>query len=197
MPFTREFIRKAAKESGVEIPKELEDALVNEHISTRDAYATTQVEKYKTENPHADPTPVKDTQEYKELKADFDNYKKTQDAKESHLAKEKAVRAYFESKGIKGSHLTLAMRGCKDEVGAVELDGDNIKDTAALDALISGDFADLVSTEEKGGASTKTPPPAGGTGKMSREDIVKIKDPVERREAIAANMEIFSKGNDA
>ena len=33
MAFTREFIRSTAKESGVEIPKELEDALINEHLS--------------------------------------------------------------------------------------------------------------------------------------------------------------------
>lgn len=35
MAFTREFVRTAAKQSGVELPKELEDALINEHISTR------------------------------------------------------------------------------------------------------------------------------------------------------------------
>ena len=43
MAFTREFLRKAAKESSVEIPKELEDVLVQEHISARDAYAGEQV----------------------------------------------------------------------------------------------------------------------------------------------------------
>lgn len=45
MAFTREFLRKAAKESGVEIPKELEDVLVQEHISARDVYAGEQVKK--------------------------------------------------------------------------------------------------------------------------------------------------------
>ena len=43
MAFTRATIRNLAKESGVEIPKELEDALVSEHLNARNAYAEEQV----------------------------------------------------------------------------------------------------------------------------------------------------------
>ena len=43
MAFTREFIRKAAKECGLDIPKEFENALVDEHLSARDTYAEAQV----------------------------------------------------------------------------------------------------------------------------------------------------------
>ena len=43
MAFTRATIRSLAKESGVEIPKELEDALVSEHLNARNAYAEEQV----------------------------------------------------------------------------------------------------------------------------------------------------------
>ena len=39
MAFTRSTIRSLAKESGVEIPKEFEDALVAEHLTARYAYA--------------------------------------------------------------------------------------------------------------------------------------------------------------
>lgn len=45
MAFTREFVRNVAKESGVEIPKELEDALVQEHLSSRNAYAEKKVQE--------------------------------------------------------------------------------------------------------------------------------------------------------
>ena len=37
MAFTRSTIRSLAKESGVEIPKEFEDALVSEHMTTKNA----------------------------------------------------------------------------------------------------------------------------------------------------------------
>ena len=43
MAFTRSTIRNLAKDSGVELPKELEDALVSEHLTARDAYAEEQV----------------------------------------------------------------------------------------------------------------------------------------------------------
>lgn len=38
MAFTREFVRTAAKQSGVELPKELEDALMQEHISEKEEH---------------------------------------------------------------------------------------------------------------------------------------------------------------
>ena len=44
MAFTRQIIRDLAMESGIEIPKELADALVSAHMATRDAYAEEQVQ---------------------------------------------------------------------------------------------------------------------------------------------------------
>lgn len=76
----------------------------------------------------------------------FEAYKAEQTGKEARAAKEKAVRAYYEGKGIKGANLDIAMRGSGAEIDAVELDGENIKDAAALDALIDGTYAGLVST---------------------------------------------------
>ena len=77
---------------------------------------------------------------------------------ETKAAKEKAVKAYFEGKNITGANLDIAMRGCRDEIGAIELDGDKIKDTAALDALVNGTFAGLVVTKTVQGAQTANPP---------------------------------------
>ena len=167
MAFTREFIRKAAKESGVELPKELEDALVQEHLSARDAYAAGQVKTALEENKQ-DPAPaVKDTQEYKDLKKEFEDYKDGITAKEAKAAKETAVRAYYESKGITGKALEVAMRGSGAEIDEVEIAEDGkIKDSKALDALVAGDFSGLVSTTTTKGAETATPPAGGGsTGK--------------------------------
>lgn len=163
MAFTREFIRKAAKESGVELPKELEDALVQEHLSARDAYAAGQVKTALEENKQ-DPAPaVKDTQEYKDLKKEFEDYKDGITAKEAKAAKETAVRAYYEGKGITGKALEVAMRGSGAEIEAVELEGGKIKDSKALDALVAGDFSGLVSTTTTKGAETATPPAGGGS----------------------------------
>lgn len=114
-------------------------------------------------------------------------------SKETRAAKEAAVKAYYEGKGITGDNLTIAMMGSGEAIEKLELDGGKIKDAAALDALVGGTFAKLVSTTTTEGLKTQTPPKNGG-GKMTREEIVKIQDPVERRAAIRDNMELFEKG---
>ena len=129
---------------------------------------------------------------YEAEKKAFADYKADQTAKETKAAKEKAVKAYFEGKNITGANLDIAMRGCRDEIGAIELDGDKIKDTAALDALVSGTFAGLVVTKSVHGAQTANPPANnGGKNYKTKEEILAIKDRAERQNAIAENHEMF------
>lgn len=130
----------------------------------------------------------------KERKA-FEDYKADITAKETKAAKEKAVRAYFESKNITGANLDLAMRGCGEEMAALEMDGDKIKDTKSLDALIGGTYKSLVSTTQIKGANPATPPGSTGNGAMTKDQIMQIKDRAERRAAIAANINLFENTN--
>ena len=129
---------------------------------------------------------------YEKEHNDFEAYKKGVTEKETKAAKEKAVKAYFEGKNITGANLDIAMRGCRDEIGAIELDGDKIKDTAALDALVSGTFAGLVVTKSVQGAQTANPPANnGGKSYKTKAEILAIKDRTERQTAIAENHEMF------
>ena len=109
--------------------------------------------------------------EYDKLKGEFDKYKKDVTEKEIAAAKTKAGRAYFESKGIKGGNLEIAMRGAKDEISALELDGDKIKDTKALDALIAGDYKGLIVSESTKGADPVNPPAGGGSVFKTKAEI--------------------------
>ena len=130
---------------------------------------------------------------YEKVKKDFDDYKADVTAKETKAAKEKAVRAYFEGKKITGGNLNIAMRGAKDEINGLELDADGkSKDTAALDALVGGEFAGLVVTTTTKGANTSTPPAGNGNGgKMTKAEIMKITDTAARQKAIAENLSEF------
>lgn len=105
------------------------------------------------------------------VKKEFDDYKAGITAKETKAAKEKAVRAYYEGKKITGDNLAIAMRGSGAEIDGIELDGDKIKDTAALDALVSGAFAKLVSTTTVTGATTATPPAQTPPKTFTRDEI--------------------------
>lgn len=136
---------------------------------------------------------------YEAEKKAFADYKADQTAKETKAAKEKAVKAYFEGKNITGANLDIAMRGCRDEIGAIELDGDKIKDTAALDALVNGTFAGLVVTKTVQGAQTANPPANNGGSKLTKADIY-AKDEhgrykmstAERQKALAENPELLN-----
>lgn len=127
---------------------------------------------------------------YDDEKKAFDDFKKEVAGKESAAAKDKAVRAYFEGKGIKGDNLEIAIRGAKDEIAGISLDGEKIKDTKSLDDLIAGTYKGLVSKTQTNGAGTSTPPNNSG-GKKTREEIMAIKDTAERQREIAINHELF------
>lgn len=128
-------------------------------------------------------------EKYEKEHSAFEAFKTDITAKESKAAKEKAVRAYFESKNITGANLDLAMRGCGEEMAALELDGENIKDTKSLDALVDGTYKGLVSKShvrvDMGGRLND------GGKPMTKDEVMQITDRAERRAAIAANMDLF------
>ena len=137
---------------------------------------------------------VKDSEEYKTLEKSFNDYKAEIANKQAKEAKEKAVRAFYESKGITGKNLEIAMRGSRAEIDGIELDGDKIKDASALDALVKGDFSGLVATTSTKGANTASPPANNGGDKLTKADIYKkdergryIMSASERQKALAEN----------
>lgn len=128
------------------------------------------------------------------VKKEFDDYKKGVEAKETRTAKEAAVKAYLESKHITGGNLTIAMRGLRAEIDAAELDGEKLKDTKVFDDLIGGDLNGLVTTTSEKGAPPPANPYKNTGGNMTKDEIFKISDRAERRAAIAANLNLFEKG---
>ena len=195
MAFTRATIRELAKNCEVELPRDFIDGLIDEHIKARDAYAEEQVKK----QPKTEPTNVKDSEEYKKLEKEFNDYKGEVEKKNARATKEQAVRAYFESKGIKGKNLDIAIRGSRSEIDGVELDGDKIKDSTALDALISGDFSGLVTKTNRTGAKTENPPANDGGAKLTKADIYKrdehgryVMSTAERQKALAENPDLMN-----
>lgn len=187
--------RKALKAMG--LTDEQVDSIIEMHTETVDV-----LKKYKADaerlpsvQKELDDLKTKGDDGWKEkhdsVKKQFDDYKADIEAKEARSAKEKAVRAYYESKSIEGANLNLAMRSSQAEIEAVELDGDKIKDTAALDALVAGDFANLV-TKPANNVRIDMSGRVNTSGKtVTKEDIMAIKDGTARRKAMAENPELF------
>lgn len=187
MALTRKLLK------GMGLTDEQVDTIIEAHTDTVDGLKA-DVSKYKAD---ADKLPSVQKElddlkaagdggykeKYEKEHSAFEAFKTDITAKESKAAKEKAVRAYFESKNITGANLDLAMRGCGEEMAALELDGEKIKDTKALDALVDGTYKGLVSTTQTKGANPATPPAnTGGSGvtaeafkKMGYADRLKLK----------------------
>lgn len=192
--------RKSLKAMG--LTDEQVDSIIEMHTETTDglkadlAKAKAEADKLPAVQKELDVLKAKGDDGWKDkhdkVKKEFDDYKAEQTAKETKAAKEKAAKAYFEGKNIEGANLNIAMRSCVAEIDALELDGDKIKDTASLDALISGDLKGLVSTTTQHGAGVSHPPAnnGGGTGK-TKDEILAIKDGYARRKAMAENPALF------
>ena len=196
MALTRKLLK------GMGLTDEQVDTIIEAHTDTVDGLKA-DVSKYKTDaeklsivQKELDELKAKGDDGWKEkhdkLKGEFDKYKGDVEAKETRANKEKAVRAFYESKGITGKNLEIAMRGSRAEIDGIELDGDKIKDASTLDELVKGDFSGLVATTTTKGATTANPPANNGgkTGK-TKEEIMAIRDPAVRQAEIAKNPEAF------
>ena len=132
---------------------------------------------------------------YDALKRDFDGYKSETSAREARQAKGKAYRELLKSVGIKGDKRLDAISRLVD-LDSLELMADGtLKDADKLKDEAKSDWGDFIVTSEQHGARTQNPP-AGGGSAMTKVDIAKIKDPAERRAAIAANLDVFNQKGD-
>lgn len=198
MAFTRATIRSLAKESGVEIPKELEDALVAEHLTARNAYAEEQVKAELEKQPTTKAENVKDSEEYKALKADFDKYKAEVAAKETKAAKEAAYRAILKDANLSEKGIEKAVKYA--EWDKIELDSDG-KVKGANDHIkaVRDEWAEYVTTTTTTGAKTSTPPVNNGSAKLTKAEIY-AKDEhgryklstAERQKALAENPDLMN-----
>lgn len=176
MALTREYIRKLAKESDVELPKEFIDGIISEHTTARDAYADEQV-KTALENNKSEPQQVnvKESQEYKDLEKQFNDYKTAQTAKETKAAKDKAYRSLLTAAGIPDKRLDTILR--VTNLDEIELDKDGkIKDADKHTETVKTDYADFIVTTTERGANVATPPANNGGSVMTKEKIYEMKD---------------------
>lgn len=127
---------------------------------------------------------------YEAIKEEFEGYKTEQTKKESHAAKEKAYRALLQEAGVSEKRLESVLK--VSDVDSVELDDKGaIKGADKLTESIKSEWADFITTTQTRGASTSNPPANSGV-KMTKDEIFKIKDPVERQNAIAENIGLFN-----
>ena len=198
MAFTRQTIRNLAKESGVELPKELEDALVSEHLTARDAYAEEQVKAELAKQPEQKAVNVKDSEEYKTLKQSFDNYKAEVAEKETKAAKEAAYRAILKDANLSEKGIEKAIKYAEWDKIELEADG-KVKGASDHIKAVKEEWAEYVTTTTTTGAKTSTPPENNGGDNLTKADIYKKDDKgryvmstAERQKALAENPNLMN-----
>ena len=130
---------------------------------------------------------------YEKEHSDFESYKTTQDNKATRQAQEKAFVNALKEAGITSEYqLNLITKGAGEIISGITFDKDgNVKGIDALKQQITENYSGSVSTSVTQGVQTTTPPANNG-GKMTKEEIFKIKDSAERQKAIAENLDLFN-----
>ena len=173
MALTREFIRKLAKESDVELPKEFLDGIIAEHTAARDAYAEEQVKAELAKQPTEKAGNVKDSEEYKTLKQSFDDYKAEVAAKETKAAKEAAYRAILKDANLSEKGIEKAIKYAEWEKIELEADG-KLKGASDHIKSVKEEWAEYVTTTTTTGAKTSNPPANNGNSGVTKEDFQKM-----------------------
>lgn len=119
------------------------------------------------------------------------DYKAQQTQKDTHAAKEAKFRELLKAAGVLDKYADRVVRLSGEDIDKLELDEKgNVKDAKKHTDNLKADWSDFVGTTTTTGANVDTPPTNTGS-KMTKEQIINIKDASERQAAIAANPEAF------
>ena len=128
---------------------------------------------------------------YEALKKEFDDYKADVAKKEARSLKEAAYKDVLKDAGVSDKHWAKVIK--YSDIDGLELDEKGqIKNKAELLKSIKEEWSDHIETKAQNGAQTANPPAgAGKAPKMTKEQIMQIKDTVERQKAMMENPEVF------
>ncbi len=119
------------------------------------------------------------------------DYKAQQSAKDTHAAKEAKFRELLKAAGVLDKYADRVVRLSGEDIDALELDAKGeVKDAKKHTDSLKADWNDFVGTTRTEGAKVDNPPTNTGS-KMTKDQILNIKDASERQAAIAANPEAF------
>lgn len=125
------------------------------------------------------------------LKSDFEKYKEEILTKETKHAKEAAFRNLLKESGVAEKRFDSILK--VTSLDEIELDEDGkIKDEDGKFAEnVKNEWADFIVSKQVKGADVANPPANNGGNTLTKEEILSIKDGVERRKAMADNPELF------
>lgn len=189
--------RKKLKAFG--LTEEQVDSVIEEHIDTvkalQDDVATYKADAEKLPSVQKELDDLKAEKgdswkkKYEDEHAAFEKFKTEQGEKDTRAAKERAFREIIKAAGVSEKRREAVFK--ISNLDELELDADGkAKNGDAITKKIKEEFADFVENIGDTGAHVATPPTNVG-GKMTKDQILSIKDGGERRKAMAENPQLF------
>lgn len=192
MPVTRKYLKS------IGLNDDQIEGVIEEHTATLEAVKkeleAAKADALKLESVQKELDELKNGEDYKAKyeaeKAAHDKTKSDYEAKENAAKVKEAYRAMLKEAGVAEKYLGTVLKAT--DLSAVKLDKDGkIEGADKLTESAKTEWADFISVTKTEGAKVDTPPKNNG-GKMTKAQISEIKDPGERRAAIAANPELFN-----
>lgn len=189
--------RKSLKAMGIEDEKI--EQIIEDHSETVNALKK-QRDDYKAEADKVSDLEKKiqdlentDVDDYKEKyeaeRKAFEDYKAEVEATKRSDQVKNLYRDLLKDSGVDEKRIDTVLR--VTDLSKLEINKDGtLRDAERLKEGITEDWADFIATTETKGASVETPPSNTG-GKMSKDEILAIKDAGERQAAMAENHELF------
>lgn len=197
--FTRADIRKIIGEACTD---EMENSLIALHLGVvdplkdelnekkTDADKLGELQKKLEDTQNA----LKETEDwkakYEKEHSDFGEYKKTIDDEKAVSNLKALYTALLKEAKVDDKRIDSILKVTDFSGMKVDKDG-KLEGADKLAESIKTDWKDFIVSTSGRGADVETPP-AGNGGKMTKADIMKIKNTTERQKAIAENIEIFN-----
>ena len=127
--------------------------------------------------------------DYESVKNELDTFKSDVETRAAKAEADKAFTKWLTDNGYtdKGANKIVKYGGFTPEFNK---DG-TIKNADKLNESVAAEWSEYKITAKTEGAKTETPPANTGGSKRTKAEIMAIKDPVERQQAIKENPEVF------
>lgn len=125
---------------------------------------------------------------YKELKTEYEDFRQKMDDERATQEKSRLYRAMLREAGVDEKRFDSIMK--LTDLSEIKVEDGKIEDAESVKKSIADEWGDFIVQKSTHGAPVDDPPANAGS-KMSKDEIMSIKDTRERQKAIADNIELF------
>lgn len=133
--------------------------------------------------------PTEDWQKkYDELNNEFDSFKAKVENERAEAEKSRLYRSMLREAGVDEKRIEAIMK--VTDLGSIAVKDGSIQDPDTVKQAITDEWGGFITHTNTQGASVENPPSNSGA-KMTRDEIMAIKDTTARQKAIAENLDQF------